>query len=105
LAALWETGLGIEGPGVYDGFFELGGQSLRAVKLLTAIKREFGVSIPSRDFFANPTIAWLAETLASAGAVRTQARVRIGKAAPLASARSESGSDAALLDLKRTFDP
>jgi amino acid adenylation domain-containing protein len=105
LAALWETVLGIEGPGIYDGFFELGGQSLRAVKLLTAIKREFGISVLSRDFFANSTIAWLAQTLAQSEPVKTPARARIGKAAPLASDEHEPENDAALLGPARTFDP
>jgi amino acid adenylation domain-containing protein len=105
VAALWETVLGIDEPGIHDGFFELGGQSLRAVKLLTAIKREFGISVPSREFFANPTIAWLAETVVASGPARPQTRSRIGKAIPLALAASESGSDAALIDLDRAFEP
>jgi amino acid adenylation domain-containing protein len=104
LAALWETVLGVEGPGVHDSFFELGGHSLRAVKILAAIKREFGVSIPLREFFAKPTIGWLAEALAASGPARTPTRPRIGKASPLAPAERNEARDVTLLTLSKNLD-
>jgi amino acid adenylation domain-containing protein len=95
VAELWETLLGVADPSIYQSFFELGGHSLRAVKLLAATKREFGVSIPLRAFFAEPTIAWLAEAVASSTPARTPAGPRIGKATPLPPIERDAPGDVA----------
>ena len=44
LVALWEELLGVEGLGVRDSFFDLGGHSLIAVRLFSKIKKS-GVKI------------------------------------------------------------
>lgn len=43
-----------------DNFFDLGGHSLMAGRLMLRIQRTFGVDLPPRDFFAQPTVAALA---------------------------------------------
>ena len=51
LVALWEELLGIEGLGIQDSFFDLGGHSLIAVRFFTKIKKTYRVdfiSVPSR---------------------------------------------------------
>jgi amino acid adenylation domain-containing protein len=59
LAAVWRSVLGFDEIGVHDGFFDLGGDSLRAVALVGALRRAgFGVSV--RDIFLHRTIAALA---------------------------------------------
>jgi amino acid adenylation domain-containing protein len=60
IAALWQEVLNVETLGVYDDFFALGGHSLRAAKVIASVKRDFGLSLTLREFFASPTIAQLA---------------------------------------------
>ncbi|NEA29022.1 phosphopantetheine-binding protein, partial [Actinomadura bangladeshensis] len=40
--------LGIEAPGIDDDFFELGGDSLVAMRVATRIRRALGVELPVR---------------------------------------------------------
>jgi amino acid adenylation domain-containing protein len=46
--------------GIHDDFFRVGGNSLQAVQLMSAINRRFSVEIALADFFASPTVAHLA---------------------------------------------
>ncbi|MFD7596713.1 amino acid adenylation domain-containing protein [Kitasatospora sp. NPDC059812] len=57
-AAVWTEVLGVDGIGVHDDFFHLGGDSIRAVQLAGALhERGWGVSL--RDVFNAPTVAAL----------------------------------------------
>ncbi|MFD8339112.1 amino acid adenylation domain-containing protein [Streptomyces solisilvae] len=59
LAELWQDH--VPGP-VLDrnaNFFTIGGDSLSALRLITAIERRLGVTVPVRRLFAAPTIAAL----------------------------------------------
>jgi amino acid adenylation domain-containing protein/non-ribosomal peptide synthase protein (TIGR01720 family) len=60
MASIWQTLLGIERIGIHDSFFEMGGQSLLAMRLVTAVRQQAGKEITIRDVFRNPTIAALA---------------------------------------------
>ncbi|MEA2691483.1 MAG: hypothetical protein QOJ16_870, partial [Acidobacteriota bacterium] len=63
MAGLWEEVLGIDGIGGIgpgDGFFELGGHSLLATRLVSRIRETFGVDLPLRAVFDDPTLAGLA---------------------------------------------
>lgn len=46
-----------------SNFFELGGQSLKVIRVLTAIEKEFNVKIHLTTFFTKPTIAELEECI------------------------------------------
>jgi aryl carrier-like protein len=59
LSEIWRELLGVERVGVDDGFFVLGGDSVKAIQFL-ARAREAGYEIPVRDFFQNPRISSLA---------------------------------------------
>jgi amino acid adenylation domain-containing protein len=60
LAALWAELLEVPAPDRHANFFTLGGSSLTALRLVTAVERRFGADIPIRRFFAAPTVAALA---------------------------------------------
>ncbi|HEY1232585.1 MAG TPA: alpha/beta fold hydrolase, partial [Candidatus Binatia bacterium] len=63
LTGIWEEILKIRPIGVKDNFFDLGGDSLRAVQLITKLERLFGKSIPPAILFRSPTIAQFANIL------------------------------------------
>ena len=60
LAGAWGEVLAMDGPGVHDNFFDLGGHSLRATQLITRLRQLFEVDLGVRDLFQRPTIAELA---------------------------------------------
>ena len=59
--------LGVAEIGTLDDFFHLGGDSLRAVRVATALRRA-GWGIALQDFFAEPTVAALARAARAAKA-------------------------------------
>ena len=61
IAALFSELLGHDRVGVDDSFFDLGGHSLVATKLVTAIRSECGVELGIRDIFELATVGRLAE--------------------------------------------
>ena len=63
LAGIWTQVLGIGGLGAEDDFYELGGDSLRALDLLARVRAAFGVELPLRALLEASTIARLAELL------------------------------------------
>lgn len=64
LADLWQTVLGVSNIGIHDDFFAIGGSSLLVTRVIAGIRRHHDIAIPVRDFFANPTIASIANLLA-----------------------------------------
>nr|WP_281260122.1 type I polyketide synthase [Kandeliimicrobium roseum] len=65
LAGMWQTLLGVGQVGVEDGFFDLGGHSLIAVRLFAQVRKAFGVQFPISVLFEAPTIAALAARIAA----------------------------------------
>src|SRR5208282_1572098 len=60
LVDIWERVLDVAGIGVFDHFFEIGGHSLLAARLMDEIERETGFTAPLAALFADDTIAGLA---------------------------------------------
>ncbi|MEI6412581.1 MAG: condensation domain-containing protein, partial [Bacteroidota bacterium] len=61
LVEIWQQVLGRDQIGVEDNFFNLGGHSLRAIRVVSLIRQALSVEIRLSEIFANPTIAALAE--------------------------------------------
>jgi natural product biosynthesis luciferase-like monooxygenase protein len=66
LAVIWHDLLRRE-VSVYDDFFEVGGHSLLATQLAARVRDVFQLELPLRRFFELPTVAGLAEVIASEG--------------------------------------
>jgi amino acid adenylation domain-containing protein len=60
LALLWGELLAVERVGVDDDFFDLGGDSLLAIRALARIREKYAVEIAVSAFFRHPTIGALA---------------------------------------------
>jgi acyl carrier protein len=60
LCAIFSSVLNVPEVGVDDSFFELGGQSLQAMRLLNRVKAEVGVAVLVNVLFDFPTVAELA---------------------------------------------
>ncbi|HEX5393793.1 MAG TPA: amino acid adenylation domain-containing protein [Rhodocyclaceae bacterium] len=59
LAAIWRELLQVEALGIEDDFFDMGGQSLLAIRAVARIREAFGVDLLLRNLFEHPTIAGL----------------------------------------------
>lgn len=78
ISQLWETVLGIDGIGVDDNFFDLGGHSLAAIQLIPRLRAAFAVEITPEILFNNPTIATLAAAIESKVSNKAAAQERAG---------------------------
>ncbi|MCB1120174.1 MAG: amino acid adenylation domain-containing protein, partial [Verrucomicrobiae bacterium] len=63
LANIWAEVLELDRVGIHENFFEIGGHSLIAMRVIGRISSTFNVSIPIRRLFDSQTIAELAEEL------------------------------------------
>ncbi|WP_203932557.1 phosphopantetheine-binding protein, partial [Virgisporangium ochraceum] len=69
LLELWRDALGTEDLGENSDFFELGGNSLMAVELMSKIRDTFGVDLSIAALFDHPTVAALSAELRRLGTV------------------------------------
>ncbi|PIF44697.1 acyl transferase domain-containing protein [Chryseobacterium sp. 52] len=54
---IWKNIIGIDAIGIYENFFEIGGHSLMAARIISHIKKEMNAEISLVEFFKEPTIA------------------------------------------------
>ncbi|HEX2190457.1 MAG TPA: amino acid adenylation domain-containing protein, partial [Longimicrobiaceae bacterium] len=88
LAEVWREVLRVERVGVHDRFFEMGGDSILAIRVATAARRA-GLEILPRHLFEHGTIAALAQLA--------------GTAAPAAADRGPVTGEAPLTPVQRRF--
>lgn len=63
LSRLWSSILNIDKIGVHDNFFDLGGNSLLALRLASILKQEHRLNLPVTKLYQEPTIAGIAKFL------------------------------------------
>ncbi|MDQ6675547.1 MAG: SDR family oxidoreductase, partial [Chloroflexota bacterium] len=63
IAGVWRDALGIDPIGIYDNFFDLGGNSLVALQVIARLKTQLNVPIPVVALFDAPTVSALARYL------------------------------------------
>jgi acyl-coenzyme A synthetase/AMP-(fatty) acid ligase/acyl carrier protein len=60
LAQIWAEVLSVKQVGISDNFFDLGGHSLTATRIVARVVQHFQLNIPLRSIFESPTIAAMA---------------------------------------------
>ncbi len=83
LADIWSEVLGVDSPGIHDDFFQLGGHSLIATRVMARVRNQFRVNVPLRALFDHPTIAALAKIIDAHDEVAGLALTRRPRAAKL----------------------
>ncbi|MEU3042501.1 amino acid adenylation domain-containing protein [Streptomyces diastaticus] len=67
LADIWCDLLGVGRVGVHDDFFSLGGSSLLMTQVVSRIRAVWAIEVPVRSVYQFPTVAGLADHVASFG--------------------------------------
>ncbi|MFI5618575.1 amino acid adenylation domain-containing protein [Streptomyces sp. NPDC051567] len=66
IAGVWSEVLGVDGFGVDDDFFALGGNSILSVRAVSRMRKALGIKLSPRVLFDTPTVAALAASVATA---------------------------------------
>jgi amino acid adenylation domain-containing protein len=72
LVAVWEEVLNRKEISTTENFFELGGDSIKAIGLLHRVQKQFSVQVKVIDFFTRSTVKLLAEEIDTALLLRKQ---------------------------------
>jgi amino acid adenylation domain-containing protein len=84
LAAIWAELLGVERVGRWDHFFEVGGHSLLAVRVVSRVRQALGVEAEIGDLFVRPVLADFARGLQTAARAEAAAIAPVERSGPLA---------------------
>lgn len=96
VAWAWKNVLGLEKAGIYDNFFDVGGNSLTLLMLRNALSERVGYSVDLIGIFRSPTVSGIANLLAKGERESSDSPVR--QRAP----NSVSSGRVARLRAKRT---
>jgi acyl carrier protein len=72
LARIWSECLAVQPIGAKDNFFDFGGQSLIATRILTRVRSEFGIEMGLSHLFERPTVEQMAAFIDGARAASLQ---------------------------------
>ncbi|MFT3764371.1 MAG: amino acid adenylation domain-containing protein [Minicystis sp.] len=72
IAAIWRDVLGLPRVGVTDSFFDLGGHSMLAVRMMDELEKAFGQKIPLVALFESRTVEALAKLVRRGDAGKTE---------------------------------
>ena len=67
LTEIWKELLKLDKISINDSFFEIGGNSILTVRMLSSVKRKLGADVNISQMFAQPTIAYLAAFIDGTG--------------------------------------
>jgi amino acid adenylation domain-containing protein len=70
LAKIWAEVLALDRVGIHDNFFDLGGHSLAATRVVSQVIKRFRLEIPLRSLFEAPTVAEMAVVIIERHRVR-----------------------------------
>ncbi|HEY8208013.1 MAG TPA: amino acid adenylation domain-containing protein [Myxococcaceae bacterium] len=108
LRELWEAVLGVHPIGLDQGFFELGGTSVAAVRLAGRMEQQMGVRLGPEALFEHPTIGELAAMLRAHRRPIASPLVRLasrGARRPFVCVHPSGGNVVCYLDLSRRLGP
>ncbi len=63
VADIWAEVMGFDEVSIYDNFYEIGGDSIIAMKIINILKKKLGISMEISDFFKSLTIMSFAECI------------------------------------------
>src|SRR5262245_24425434 len=63
LAKIWSEVLSVDQVSVNDNFFDLGGHSLAATRVVTQVTKHFQVDLPVQSLFNSPSVAEMARLI------------------------------------------
>jgi len=79
LTRIWSEVLGVANISVLDNFFDLGGQSLLATRVVSRIRRDLNMECPLRLMFETPNLAALSAILAQSHKSREPRIIRVNR--------------------------
>ncbi|MRN57060.1 type I polyketide synthase [Paenibacillus monticola] len=74
LSYIWQQFFGLDPIGRMDDFLELGGDSLKAIIMISKIQKEFGVRLPIAGFFEYPSLAGVSYRIKNSGDYQQEGR-------------------------------
>jgi amino acid adenylation domain-containing protein len=108
MVEIWQKVLEVDKIGIEDNFFELGGHSMLALRLVSVIRKKFGLELPISDVFVYPTIANLTRQLESKNKITSQLLLPIkitGNKMPLYIICGAGGTVFKFIDFVKLLDP
>jgi acyl carrier protein len=63
LTTAWAEILSLDQVGIHDNFFDLGGHSLTATRVVSQVMKQFQLEIPLQSLFQSPTVAEMAAVI------------------------------------------
>ena len=63
LSQIWTEVLGLKEVGVHDNFFDLGGHSLAATRVVSRVLKRLQLEIPLQSLLQSPTVAQMAAVI------------------------------------------
>jgi amino acid adenylation domain-containing protein/non-ribosomal peptide synthase protein (TIGR01720 family) len=101
LAGLWSQALAVEYVGIHDNFFQLGGDSILAIQLISRVRQVMHVEVSLHSFFETPTVAGMARNIEAASQTTPGLQVPLLQPMPRGSALPLSYAQQRLLFLEQ----
>lgn len=107
VASIWKENLNLENIDIFSDFFEIGGHSIKAVKIILDIEKLTGKKIPLSSLFQYPTVEKFAELLETDKEIHLDCLVPIkpnGGKTPLFIVHGAGLNVLNFIDLSKHFD-